>query len=214
MKQRNLMILVGLGALAALAVGGGSAMAAKPEDDDGEGGDTKGEGEAPIDLPPPAPPQVPSPNPNAPGDPPNSGATGMLDAYFGNAAGIARALYLLDKGMPGASTMASKLDAEAKDADKDDDLPFVLRFQNAYNKLAAAGRAGKSLPVFGPIPDDLGQLNRDGTMGYKTLAAIYNTLRYFSPSQSIWQLNTSRVKGNTPIPAAERSDFTALANSL
>lgn len=209
MKKQRLMILVGLGGLLALAAGG-TAMAAKPEDDDGEGGDTGGEGEAPITLPPPKPPAPTNPV----GDPPNTGNDAMLDSYFGNAAGIARALYLLDKGMPGAGTMASQLDQQAKDADDDDDLAFVLRFQRAYNALSRAGRAGKTLAVFGKIPDNLGQLNLDGTMGYKTLAAIYNTLRYFSPTQAIWNLNTSRVKGTTPIPASERSDLTGLTNSL
>jgi len=216
MKQRNLMILVGLGALAALAVGGGSAMAAKPEEGPGDGDGDGDDGDAVpelIDPPPPAPPADTTPPPASVGPVPNKGNEAMLNAFFEDTKGIARAFYILGYGSSVSSNTSKLNDSQANKTR----LTFVKNFQRDYDKLAAAGRAGKSMPVFGPIPDALGGMTKrkngdyDGLVGYETLAGLYNALRYFSPG-SIWAMTTQRVQGDVAI--GSRSDLTAAVNAL
>lgn len=214
MNKQRLMILVGLGALAAIAVGGGTAMAAKPEDDDGDGGG--GDGDAvpePIDLPPPAPPADTTPPPASAGPVPNKGNEAMLNDFFEDTKGIARAFYILGYGSSVSSNTSKLNDSQANKTR----LTFVKNFQRDYDKLAAAGRAGKSMLVFGAIPDDLGGMTKrkngdyDGIVGYETLAALYNTLRYFSPG-GVWAMTTQHVQGDVAI--GQRSDLTAAVNAL
>lgn len=204
--QRTLLI-AGAAAVGLLAFAGAAGAAEVKQPEPGEdGGDTEGEGEVPLpQLPKPPPPAAPKPGII---DPPNTGNKAMLDGFFGNAAGIARALYLLGFGNTSAQ-MAAEMEAEFKDTDKDDDLAFVREFQRAYNNLSA--NAGTDVAPFGPVPTNLGNLATDGTMGYRTLAALYNTLRYFSPS-SVWNLTTARVKGTSPITT--RSDLRAFVSNL
>lgn len=212
MKVNRTLIILGMAAAGLLVLGGTAAAATVKQPEEGEdGGDTGGEGQEPIDDLPEPPPPVP-PTTTDPGDPPNTGNKAMLDGYFGNAAGIARALYLLGFGNTSAQ-MASDLDAEFADADKDDDLAFVRAFQKSYNDLADAGRAGVDNVAFGEVPRDLGRLDEDGTMGYRTLAALYNALRYFSPGV-VWNLTTARVKGTDPIVTGDRSNMRGFVSSL
>lgn len=212
MKVNRTLLIMGMAAGGLLLLAGTANAATVKQPEEGEdGGDTEGGGEEPIDTLPDPPPPVP-PTSTDPGDPPNTANKGMLDGFFGNAAGIARALYLLGFGNTSAQ-MASDLDEQFKDADKDDDLAFVREFQRAYNKLADAGRAKINNVAFGEIPADLGALDEDGTMGYRTLAALYNTLRYFSPGV-IWNLTSARVKGTEPIVTGDRSDMRGFVNAL
>lgn len=207
--QRTLLI-AGAAAVGLLAFAGAAGAAEVNQPAEGEdGGDTEGEGEIPIEqLPKPPPPAAPKPGII---DPPNTGNEAMLDSFFGNAAGIARALYLLGFGNTSAQ-MAAKLQAEFADADNDDDLAFVREFQRAYNNLSAKGGMDTGV-AFGTIPTDLGSLATDGTMGYRTLAALYNTLRFFSPG-AVWNLTTARVKGTSAIGAGERANLRGFVSNL
>lgn len=211
--QKKIAIIGGVAALGLLAFAGTAGAAVKQPEPGEDGGDTEGNGEAPIDLPPPPP--VP---PAAPvGPPPFSNDIALLDGYFVNGAGIARALYMLGFGQV-AADMAAQLNTEAMDADLDDDLPFVLAFQKAYNKLSAAGRAGKGDDNYGKplgtIPGDLGELATDGTMGYRTLGALYSALLYFANTTAgdKWAETTAKVKGTMPITG--RGDMGSFVTTL
>lgn len=207
---KRTLIIAGAAAVGLLAFAGTAGAAEVKQPEEGEdGGDTEGEGETPIEeLPKPLPPAASNPGII---DPPNTGNEAMLNGFFGNSAGIARALYLLGFGNTSAQ-MASEMQAEFADADDDDDLAFVREFQRAYNNLSAKGGTDTGV-AFGAIPTDLGSLATDGTMGYRTLAALYNTLRFFSPG-AVWNLTTSRVKGSASIGAGERANMRGFVSNL
>lgn len=206
---KRTLLIAGAAAVGLLAFAGTAGAAEVQQPEEGEdGGDTEGEGEIPIeDLPKPPPPAA------QPGiiDPPNTGNEALLDGFFGNSAGIARALYLLGFGNT-SSQMASELQAEFDDDDDDDDLAYVREFQRAYNNLSAKGGTDTGV-AFGTIPTNLGSLATDGTMGYRTLAALYNTLRFFSPG-AVWNLTTARIKGTASIGAGERANMRGFVSNL